>query len=89
MTRIALTLALLLATAPAVSATESGRDLKPELRVAEGAVPAVRQQTPVTPVQVDARSTESTRARDIRLDTSTLVVVGLIVAAVVLIAYAF
>ena len=89
MTRIALTLGLLLAAAPAVSATESARDLKPELRVAEGAAPAIRQQTPVTPVQVDARSAKSKRARDIRLDTSTLIVVGLIVVGVVLLASAF
>ena len=88
MTRIALTLGLLLAAAPAVSATESGRDLKPELRVAEGAAPAIRQQTPVAPVQVDARSAKSTRVRDIRLDTSTLVIVGLIVLGVVLVATA-
>ena len=88
MTRIALVLSLLLATAPAVSATESVRDLKPELRIVEGAAPAIRQQTPVIPVRTEAQAANSTRARDIRLDTSTLIVVGLIVLGVVLIASA-
>ena len=88
MTRIALVLSLLFVAAPAASATESGRNLKPELRIVEGAAPAVRQQAPVTPMRTEAQPAKSTRARDIRLDTSTLVVVGLIVLGVVLIASA-
>ena len=75
----ALAVALLLATAPVVSATEVTRDVKPDLRAAEVSAPSIREGVVVVPARSETRSATAATVQERRMSTTTWVILGLAV----------
>ncbi len=76
MRRSALAVALLLATAPLVDATENARDIQPELRVVEAPAPTIRPAALVAPALAEARTPDAAT-------TARWVVLGILAGVVV------
>lgn len=82
MRRSVLAVALLLATAPIAGATEIPPTAKPELRAVEVAAPAIRKDLAVAPARAEAERGVAAK-REIRIDTTTLVLVVLAAIGVI------